>query len=82
MKFAVIENDFVTNIIVADETQREELERALNAELIDAAPLDMQIGDYYNGKTWTRNVDGEQVALPLGDNPAVDELLAMLGGVF
>ena len=72
MRFAVINKCFVTNIIVANESQKEELEKALNAELMDAAPLDMQIGDYFNGDNWTRNVDGEQVDLPLDDNGKSD----------
>lgn len=83
MRFAVVLNDnpdFVDNVIVADEAQKEEMEAALNATLIDASILDMQIGDFYNGKAWTRNVDGEQVELPVGDNPAVTEVLAILGG--
>lgn len=83
MRFAVINNnepDFVENVIVANEAQKEELEKALNATLMDASILDMQIGDYYNGKEWTRNIDGEQVALPIGDNPNVTAVIDMLGG--
>lgn len=83
MKFAVILNDnpvFVNNVIVANEEQKEELEAALNAQLMDASLLDMEIGDYYNGKEWTRNIDGEQVALPIGDNPSVEAAIDILGG--
>lgn len=83
MRFAVILNDnpvFVSNVIVADEAQKEELEVALNAQLMDASLLDMEIGDYYNGKEWTRNIDGEQVALPIGDNPSVEAAIDILGG--
>ena len=83
MRFAVILNkhpEFVDNVIIANAAQKEELEAALNATLMDATPLDMQIGDYFNGRAWTRNVNGEQVELPVGDNPVVDEVLAILGG--
>lgn len=84
MKFAVIKNNdphFVSNIIVANEEQKEELESALDAVLLDASLLDMEIGDYFNGNNWTRNVDGEQVALPIGDNPSVEAAIDILGGV-
>ena len=37
MRFAVIEDNLVTNLIVAAEGQKEELETALNARLEDAA---------------------------------------------
>ena len=82
MKFAVLSENgkFVENVIVAKETQKAELEHALGRKLMDASPLGMAIGDFYNGKDWTRNVDGEQVALPIGDDPAVEELLAILEG--
>lgn len=84
MKFAVVLNEnplFVDNIIVANEEQKEELETALNAQLLDASLLDMEIGDYYNGNSWTRNIDGEQIALPIGDNPSVTAAIDILGGV-
>lgn len=84
MRFAVILNsdpEFVDNVIVADESQKEELETALNAILMDASELDMQINDYYNGIAWTRNIDGEQVALPIDDNPSVTAAIDILGGI-
>jgi hypothetical protein len=83
MRFAVLSENklFVDNIIVAKESQKSELENALNRTLMDAAPLGMAIGDFYNGKAWTRNVDGEQVALPIGDNADVEEAIAILEGV-
>lgn len=82
MKFAILSTDeqFVDNVIVARESQKEELEAALGRTLMDAAPLGLTIGDYYNGTAWTRNVDGEQVALPLGDNADVAEAIAILSG--
>lgn len=82
MKFAVLSTDeqFVDNVIVARESQKAELEASLGRTLMDASPLGLTVGDYYNGSTWTRNVDGEQVALPLGDSADVAEALAILSG--
>lgn len=80
MKFAVISKNgkTVENLIVMKPEQKEEIEKALNRTLMEAAPLGMEIGDFFNGKNWTRNVDGEQVPLPIGDNAAVDEMIALL----
>ena len=82
MKFAVLSKDrlCVENLIVAKEEHKEEMETALGRVLMDASPLGMAIGDFWNGRNWTRNVDGEQVALPIGDDPAVEEILTILEG--
>lgn len=82
MRFAVLTEDreFVDNVIVANEDQKEELEAALGRTLLDAAPLGLTVGDYYNGAAWTRNIDGEQVALPIGDSADGEEALAILNG--
>ena len=80
MKYAVVKGNFVENVIVANPEQKAELEAALDAALMDAAALDMQAGDFYNGAAWTRNVNGEQVPLPVGDNPAVAAALKILEG--
>ena len=79
-KYAVIKNNFVENLIVCAPEQVAEMEAALGATLMEAAPLGMEIGDYYNGAAWTRNVDGVQVPLPIGDNPYVTEALMILEG--
>lgn len=79
-KYAVIKNNFVENLIVCAPEQVEEMETALNATLMEAAPLGMEIGDYYNGVEWTRNVDGVQTPLSIGDNPFVAQALAILEG--
>lgn len=79
-KYAVIKNNFVENLIVCSEEQVAEMEAALNATLMEATPLGMEIGDYYNGAAWTRNVDGVQTPLPIGDNPFVAQALAILEG--
>lgn len=80
MRFAVLTSDhmMVDNVIVAREDQKQELEAALGRVLMDAAPLGLQIGDLFNGANWTRNVDGEQVALPLEENPDVNEVLDII----
>lgn len=80
MKFAVLSADkqFVDNVIVARESQKAELEASLGRTLLDASPLGLTTGDYYNGSAWTRNVDGEQVTLPLDENPDVTEILNII----
>ena len=74
MKYAVVKDNFVTNVLVADAAQKDELETALNAELVDAAPYGLQIGDMRVGANWTRNQDGEQITLD--ENATYDELVA------
>lgn len=82
MRFAVLSADqqFVDNVIVANENQKEELEESLGRVLLDAAPLGLTVGDFYNGAAWTRNVDGEQMVLPIGDSTDGEEALAILSG--
>lgn len=79
-KYAVIQENFVVNLIVCAPEQVAEMEAALGATLLEATPLGMEIGDYYNGAAWTRNVDGVQAPLPIGDNCAVSEAIAILEG--
>ncbi len=76
MKFAVVKSDMVENVIVADESQKEELEVALGAELVDAQPYGLQIGDLRVDGRWTRNVGGEQVVLT--GAPTYDDLAAQV----
>lgn len=82
MRFAVLteNHEFVENVIIAQAAQKDELEAALGRTLMDAGPLGLTVGDYYNGASWTRNVDGEQVSLPLGDSADGEEALAILTG--
>ena len=79
-KYAVVKGNFVENLIVCAPEQVAEMEAALNATLMEATPLGMEIGDFYNGVEWTRNVDGVQTPLPIGDNPYVAEALMILEG--
>ena len=76
MKYAVVKGDMVENVIVADEAQKEELEESLQAEIVDAQPYGLQIGDLRVGGKWTRNQDGEQIVLT--ENATYDELLAKI----
>lgn len=80
MKYAIRMGDFITNIIIANEGQKEELETALSATLINTAECAVQIGDYWNGENWTRNVDGEQVVVdttPVVETPIEDRVSAL-----
>lgn len=70
---AVIIEDIVDNIIVLNENQIEELSNALNAEIIDARPYGLAIGDYRTPQgVWTRNAGGEQMILPLLEQEQYD----------
>lgn len=82
MKFAVLSEDsqFIDNVIVAREDQQAELSAALQRTLVDAGPLGLAVGDFFNGVNWTRNIDGEQVKLPLVENPDVEEILNIIEG--
>ena len=76
-KFAQIENNFVTNVIVMNAAQLEEMSTALGCELVDAEPYNLSVGDYRkDGVTWTRNIDGVQTELT--EKPTYAELEAAL----
>ena len=63
---AVVIDDIVDNVIVIDEAQVESISKALGAEIIDARPYGLTIGDYRTPQgVWTRNDEGEQVVLQL-----------------
>ena len=76
MKYAVVKDNFVTNVLVADVAQKDELEASLNAELVDASQFGLQIGDMRVSANWTRNQDGEQITLD--ENATYDELVAKI----
>ena len=76
MKYAVVKDNFVINVLVADAAQKDELEASLNAELVDATPYGLQIGDMRVNGAWTRNQDGEQITLD--ENATYDELVAKI----
>ena len=62
-RYAVVQYDMVKNIIVLNENQIEEFETILNAELVNALPLGLCIGDLRVGNNWTRNLNGVQTIL-------------------
>lgn len=62
-QYAVVENDFVTNVIIMDASQTEEMASALHAEMVDALPYGLCKGDLRVNGRWTRNLNGEQVVL-------------------
>lgn len=76
MKYAVVKDNFVINVLVADAAQKDELEASLNAELVDASQFGLQIGDMRVGDNWTRNQNGEQIILD--ENATYDELVAKI----
>nr|DAI25514.1 MAG TPA: hypothetical protein [Caudoviricetes sp.] len=76
MKYAVVKDNFVANVLVADAAQKNELESSLNAELVDASQFGLQIGDMRVGDNWTRNQNGEQIILD--ENATYDELVAKI----
>ena len=76
MKYAVVKDNFVTNVLVADAAQKDELEASLNAELVDASQFGLQTGDMRVNGAWTRNQDGEQITLD--ENATYDELVAKI----
>lgn len=86
---AVVIEDIVDNIIVLDEGQVGEMSAALGAEIVDARPYGLAIGDYRTPEgVWTRNDGGEQVVLPYIEpeerneiaNQTMLEALAILSG--
>lgn len=76
MKYAVVKDDFVINVLVAEPEQKTELETSLDAELVDASTFSLQIGDMKVNDHWTRNQDGEQITL--NQNATYDELVAYI----
>jgi hypothetical protein len=74
MRYAVVKNNIVENVIVAKEENKEEMETLLGATLIDASIYNLQIGDMKVNDNWTRNDEGEQVILT--GRPTYSELNA------
>ena len=74
MRYAVVKNNIVENVIVAKEENKEEMEMLLGAILVDASVYNLQIGDMKVNDNWTRNDEGEQVILT--GRPTYSELNA------
>lgn len=87
MRYAVVKNNIVENVIVAKEENKEEMETLLGATLIDASIYNLQIGDMKVNDNWTRNDEGEQVILTErptysdlnSKNQEMQEALVLLG---
>lgn len=75
-QYAVVKNDYVENVIVCEPEQVEEMEEALQAELVDAWPFGLTIGDLRVAGNWTRNVGGVQEVLT--EKATYEELEAAL----
>ena len=54
MRYAVVKNNIVENVIVAKEENKEEMETLLGAILIDASVYNLQIGDMKVNDNWTQ----------------------------
>lgn len=76
IKFAMVRNDFVENLIVARLEQKAELEAALHCELVYDPYINLAAGDKRINGEWTRNVDG--VATVLTSKPTYNELESQL----
>lgn len=61
--YAVVKGEMVENVIVLNDNQVDEFETILHAELVNALPLGLCVGDLRVGDNWTRNLNGEQVIL-------------------
>lgn len=61
--YAVVQHDMVENVIVLNENQIQEFETVLNAEIVNALPYGLCIGDLRVGGKWTRNINGVQTIL-------------------
>lgn len=61
--YAVVQHDMVENVIVLNENQIQEFETALSAEIVNALPYGLCIGDLRVGGNWTRNINGVQTIL-------------------
>ena len=69
---AIVKNNLVENLIVINESQIEEMQTALNCEIVDAAPYGLCVGDLRTQAGWTRNAGGEQMILPLLEGESYD----------
>lgn len=69
---AVIKDNIVQTLIVIRPEQVEEMQTALSAEIVDARPYGLAVGDLRTAAGWTRNVSGEQTILPQLDQEQYD----------
>ena len=62
---AIIKNNIVQNVIIIKENQIPSMSVILDCEIVDASPYGLCAGDLRTVNGWTRNIDGEQIILPL-----------------
>lgn len=77
MNAAIIQNNTAVNIIYITQSAMDDfMQRGM--ELINVEPLGIQIGDYRRDNVWYRNLDGQEVSLPVPDDtgPSYADLLA------
>lgn len=77
MNAAIIENNIAVNIIyITPSVMNDFIERGM--DLVDVAPLGIQVGDYRRDGEWYRNLGGQEVQLPVPDDtgPSYADLLA------
>lgn len=77
MNAALIQSNTAVNIIYITKTAMDDfIQRGM--ELIDVEPLGIQIGDYRRDNVWYRNLNGQEVQLPLPEDtgPSYADLLA------
>lgn len=77
MNAAIIQNNTAVNIIYITQTAMDDFTQR-GMELIDVEPLGIQVGDYRRNGQWYRNLDGQEVALPVPDDtgPSYADLLS------
>lgn len=69
---AIVRDNIVETLIVLDEAQIDELQTALDCEIVDARPYGLAEGDLRTEAGWTRNAGGEQMILPLLEQKQYD----------
>ena len=79
VKLAVIENNYVTNVIVGILENKEQLAKELGKELVYEPDINLAIGDMRVGDKWTRNVEGVKTVLT--PRPTYAELEAELAAI-
>lgn len=77
MNAALIKNNIVVNVIYITQPAMDDFTQR-GMELIDVEPLGIQIGDYRRDNVWYRNLNGQEVQLPLPEDtgPSYADLLA------
>ena len=77
MNAALIKNNTVVNVIYITQPAMDDFTQR-GMELIDVEPLGIQIGDYRRDNVWYRDLNGQEVQLPLPEDtgPSYADLLA------